>query len=155
MSADPYVDLFHLSILSSLSLSLIHFKVHANLGSIASVLGRRLLAATRKLATRIIGTGEASNENGALPVQQSSTVTAETDTSPFTLVTDHAPSVLSMPVPQNTHDAFSSLDPQDLAFSFDLTHLGDFVSLLGGDMSMGFAQSSQADNTGFIFPAAS
>lgn len=154
MSADPYVDLFHLSILSSLSLSLIHFKVHANLGSIASVLGRRLLAATRKLATRIVGTGEvnSADNSNSLPAEQGSITVAETGTSPFTLITDHAPLALGMPATQNTHDAFSSLDPQDLAFSFDLTHLGDFVNLLGGDMTMGFQQASQTDSTGFVFP---
>jgi hypothetical protein len=44
------VDIFNLSIISSLSLRLLDFPIHPNLGSVATVLGRRLLFATRQAA---------------------------------------------------------------------------------------------------------
>ncbi|GFZ46996.1 hypothetical protein JCM24511_04222 [Saitozyma sp. JCM 24511] len=139
-SSDTNVDLFHLAIIASLSYSLIHLKIHPNLGCIASVLGRRLLFATRKLASSILGSAPAA-ENNTMPVGEAPSADNSADVTSTGDGFSLDPNFDFFDLHEQTQaPSFAggggqggSLDPQDTAFSFDLSHFGDLFAFLGGD----------------------
>ncbi|WVR07071.1 hypothetical protein IAU60_004110 [Kwoniella sp. DSM 27419] len=106
------VELFHLSILSALATKLCGLNVHRNVSLIASVLGRRLLYACRKVAAKTMARG--------------------------TAITDYHPDPdepNGLPV---INSAGATLAPGDLDFSFDfsLFPLNDLFPLFDNELPM-------------------
>ncbi|KAK8864412.1 hypothetical protein IAR55_001660 [Kwoniella newhampshirensis] len=126
------VDLFHLSILSALATKLCHLNMHPNTALIASVLGRRLLYACRKvLAT----TMAASN---GLPAEELSSETAGTED---TAIEHNRLFVGANGGIESGSGGTASLTPQDLQFSFDFSHIGELFPFFDNDFTSTYTPS--------------
>ncbi|WWC89321.1 uncharacterized protein L201_004242 [Kwoniella dendrophila CBS 6074] len=145
-------ELFHLSILSALADRLCRLNVHQNIALIASVLGRRLLKACRKMVNRTL-TRDApiSNPNKQ---HQSGPSTGIGNGTGFinNLNSNHEDMVVTAlpPAPQFVNDSDPALTdshgtnfgPQDFEFSFDFAHLpnvnmGDLLTYFDGNDYLG------------------
>ncbi|WVQ81987.1 hypothetical protein IAT38_004114 [Cryptococcus sp. DSM 104549] len=122
------VDLFHLSILSALAERLCHFDVHPNLALIASVLGRRILYACRKVAASLLaGPGTAPERPADSPVPSVSGVVETGDKA-------NGGGALGMTLGASGQ-GIGTLGPQDLEFSFDFCHMGDLFNFFDHDFA--------------------
>lgn len=109
---------------------LLSLRAHMNVGSLSVALGRRLMNATRKLATtRFFGEGG----HGAPGVNTASQV----DEKPYAIkgvqqaqaaypapATAEAPPGYVGPI-FGDNGLMAMMDPQEVAFNFDFTHIGD------------------------------
>ncbi|WRT66379.1 uncharacterized protein IL334_003334 [Kwoniella shivajii] len=125
------VELFHLSILSALADRLCQLNVHQNVALIASVLGRRLLHACRKVVTRTFSRESAStsslntndhstglNNNGFIDNLDSTT-----------------------PLLGDLGSLTGGLVSQDVEFSFDFGHMGELFHLFDNNDFSSYTQA--------------
>ncbi|KAL1408101.1 hypothetical protein Q8F55_004904 [Vanrija albida] len=120
------IDLFHLSILGALAKRFLTLRAHMNVGTLSTALGRRLMNATRKLATTRFfgeeghgapGVGSTRTEDKIRAVEGGSAAVPET-------AGDAPPPGYNGPI-FGDNGLMAMMDPQEVAFSFDFTHIGE------------------------------